>query len=161
MATITEIVTKWIEDKKEEVRQSYDAKGLKASGRFGQSLQTDVKQDATQLKAVLTGANYGYFMQHGRGKTLAGGGGALPLRVLIRQWIDDKGIVPHDNIPKDSLAFLIARKIHEQGIKVPNAHNPGGVFSDVFTPQSLKDLAAAVGDSFLKSATSEILGKFK
>jgi hypothetical protein len=42
------------------------------------------------------------------------------VRERIRQWIDDKGIVPRDaangrKTTKDELAFLIARKIHRQG----------------------------------------------
>ena len=158
MKLVSEIVTEWLEKKKDEVRMSYESKGLKASGRFGQSLAVDVVQNENKITARLTGNSYGYYMENGRGKTKGGGDGSL--RSIIRQWIDDKGIVPHDKITKDSLSYLITRKIHEQGIKVPNAYNQGGVFSDVFTPKSIKDLADQIGADYLKTVSSDIIKTF-
>lgn len=160
MATLQDILQKWLDDKKDEVRKSYEAKGLKASGSFGNSLATDLKVEPTKLTGVITGNDYGYFMQNGRRPTSGGGGGGTSLRDMIRQWIDDKGLVPKDNISKDSLAFLIARKIHRDGITVPNPHNTGGVFSDVFTPQSFSDLIKICGSEFLKNVKSDVIKTF-
>ena len=159
MPTINEIVTTWLDEKEGAVKQSYLSKGLKASGRFGESLENEVTTLPYSVNAKMTGLNYGYFMQNGREPT-KGGGGGVTLKEMIRQWIDDKGIVPKDNISLDSLAFLIARKIHRDGIKVPNKFNPGGVFSDVFTKKSIAELGTSIGSQFLLETKSNILKSF-
>lgn len=80
----------------------------------------------------------------GRKPTTGGGKGVL--KAKIRQWIDDKGIVPHDNISKDSLAFLITRKIHREG----NSLYPNG--SDL--------LSAIVTDKLISDIKNEIFLEF-
>ena len=58
--------------------------------------------------------------------------GKRPPLWIIRKWIEDKN-KQGATIPL-SAAYPIAKLIGEEGIKVPNKHNPGGVVSDVLNP---------------------------
>ena len=86
-----------------------DTSGVTASGNFNRSLS----YQQTDKELIITGAAYAGAIEFGRKPSSGGGSGVL--RGLIRKWIDDKGITPTGNISKDSLAYLITRKIHQQG----------------------------------------------
>jgi hypothetical protein len=92
-----------------DIRQSMDSSGVTASGNFNRSLT----YTQTDKELIIEGAAYAGAIEFGRKPS--GGGGSGVLKGLIRKWIDDKGITPTGNISKDSLAFLITRKIHQQG----------------------------------------------
>ena len=55
-----------------------------------------------------------------------------------KRWIEDKNR-RGANIPIEA-AYPIAKMIGEEGIKVPNDHNPGGVVSDVLNPARVLSL---------------------
>lgn len=76
----------------------------------------------------------------GRKPTTGGGNGAL--KRAIRVWIDDKGITPYGLISKDSLAFIIARKIHKEGT--------------LLYPQGSDLLSAIITDEFINKLKSDI-----
>jgi hypothetical protein len=86
-----------------------DSSGVTASGNFNRSLT----YTQTDKELIIEGAAYAGAIEFGRKPSSGGGSGVL--RGLIRKWIDDKGITPQGKISKDSLAYLIARKIHQQG----------------------------------------------
>jgi hypothetical protein len=92
-----------------DIRQSMDSSGVTASGNFNRSLT----YTQTDKELIIEGAAYAGAIEFGRKPSSGGGSGIL--RGLIRKWIDDKGITPQGNISKDSLAYLITRKIHQQG----------------------------------------------
>jgi hypothetical protein len=92
-----------------DIRQSMDSSGVTASGNFNRSLT----YTQTDKELIIEGAAYAGAIEFGRKPSSGGGSGVL--RGLIRKWIDDKGITPTGKISKDSLAYLIARKIHQQG----------------------------------------------
>jgi hypothetical protein len=96
-----------------DIRQSMDSSGVTASGNFNRSLT----YTQTDKELIIEGAAYAGAIEFGR-KPSSGGGGSGVLKELIRKWIDDKGITPTGNISKDSLAYLIARKIHQQGTAI-------------------------------------------
>ncbi len=101
---------------------------VNASGKLEKSIRFEV-QGAT---LTVFGEDYIWYLQNGRKPTQGGGDGSLKRK--IRQWIDDKGITPKDNISKDSLAFLITRKIHEEGTTIWKAGGSdlvSSVFNDV------------------------------
>jgi hypothetical protein len=104
-----DIIKSFAEKYIEDVRQSMDSSGVTASGNFNRSLA----YQQTDKELIITGAAYAGAIEMGRKPTSGGGSGVL--KALIRQWIDDKGITPQGKISKDSLAYLITRKIHQQG----------------------------------------------
>lgn len=133
METI-EIVTKWIEERQEDLISNYHQKGLKASGAF----ESGLKISKTENSVILTAPQHFGAMIYGRKKTTGNGDGSL--KKIILKWIDDKGITPSGKITKESLAFLIARKIHNDGITVPNRFNDGKLYSDTFTQDKIDEL---------------------
>ena len=95
---------------------------INASGKLERSVRYDVKDGVLRVYSL----NYIYYIEKGRKP------GKRPPRSAIRQWIDDKGITP-DGISKDSLAFLIQRKIGEEGTTI---YKQGGskLVADVIPP---------------------------
>lgn len=107
---------------RDDIEASYKAKGLMASGNFAKELKLVVSGN----NAKITAPRYVGAMEGGRAV------GKRPPLWIIRKWIEDKNR-QGANIPL-SAAYPIAKLIGEEGIKVPNSHNPGGVVSDVLNP---------------------------
>lgn len=105
-----------------DIEASYKAKGLMASGNFAKELKLVVSGN----NAKITAPRYVGAMEGGRAV------GKRPPLWIIRKWIEDKN-KQGANIPLTA-AYPIAKLIGEEGIKVPNSHNPGGVVSDVLNP---------------------------
>jgi hypothetical protein len=95
-----------------DISQSIEQSGISASG----NLQRSLRYEVTDNRLTVYAAPYAKTAEEGRGPTQKAGG---DLRSQIRRWIDDKGIIP-DGITKDSLAFLISRKIHREGTSLFN-----------------------------------------
>jgi hypothetical protein len=98
---------------------------VNASGRLADSIDYVV----TGSRLTIRGNDYIYYLENGRRP------GKRPPKDVIRKWIDDKGIVPRDNISKDSLAYLIARKMGEEGSTIYKAGGSdlvSGIFNDNF-----------------------------
>lgn len=107
---------------RDDIEASYKAKGLMASGNFAKELKLVVSGNS----AKITAPRYVGAMEGGRAV------GKRPPLWIIRKWIEDKN-KQGANIPLTA-AYPIAKAIGEEGIKVPNSHNPGGVVSDVLNP---------------------------
>lgn len=111
-----------------------------ASGNLEKTLNYEVENGVLKVYAN----QYIGALIFGRKPTTNSGNGVL--KVKIRQWIDDKGIVPKDNISKDSLAFLITRKIHRDGTAL--------------YPQGSDLLSAIVTDKLINDLKSDIFSEF-
>jgi hypothetical protein len=90
-----------------DIGTSLDSSGSTASGKTKQSIRFEYSGNSFKLY----GRAYIGALEFGR-KPASGGNGSL--RAALRQWIDDKGITPI-GISKDSLAFLIQRKMNAEG----------------------------------------------
>lgn len=128
--------------------ESYDKKGMRASGDFANSLRVEVNG----LSAKLYGNDYAQQLETGR---LAG---RFPPISAITKWIEDKGIAGRINgtISVSSLAFLIARKIAREGW---NREGYGGVelISEVITDERMQMIISKFGDAYVIEQTSEII----
>lgn len=140
--------------------QSYLQRNLKASGRFGKTLNV---QSPRLMQVQLWGELYTEALTNGRKPTENGAPPGMGiLRGLIRKWIDDKRIQPKDNISKDSLAYLITRKIHREGIHIPNVgkdgrmYNDGQLLSSVFTPSAYNQLKSELGKNYISDIQAKI-----
>jgi hypothetical protein len=129
--SLIQALNEWTASRMTDLKKSYRSEGLKASGNWERELTSNVDVSINRINIVIEGANYTEQLIRGRGKTKTSTRGNPTLREAIRQWIDDKGLNPTD-ITKDSLAFLISRKIHRDGIKVPNRYNSGTFIDRVF-----------------------------
>ena len=116
-----------------------------ASGRLAQSVRSEVKRSVLTIYAD----DYIYYLEKGRKP------GKKPPLQVIRQWIDDKGITPTD-ISKDSLAFLIQRRIGEEGTTIYQA---GGsdLVSGIFNEQLIDSIEREFAELVLAEINSDIL----
>jgi hypothetical protein len=109
----------------------------------------------------LWGASYFFFQEYGRGPSSSGSGkGQGPsLRVRIRHWIDEKRIQPID-ITKDSLAYIISRKIHEEGtLLFKGQAQKVGIEQSI--QESIKQFKPQVKERALLDLRSDIIKRFR
>ena len=129
--------------------KAYDAKGMRASGKWADSLQVE----SSPLSGVITGLNYSQQLETGRKA------GRFPPISSIEDWIRDKGISTID-ISISSLAFLIARKIAREGWK---REEYGGVelISEVVTDARMQSIIDKVGDVYAVEISTDIIKLIK
>ena len=86
--------------------------------------------------------------------------GKFPPISVITKWINDKNISPTDNISVSSLAFLIARKIAQEGTKY---FKDGGtdLIESVITPSRIQRIVDNVSEFHISSFVSDITNVFK
>ena len=144
---MNEIAVKEFELIKNDLILLYEAKGMRASGAFADSLEVVSKQNVIQLY----GLDYAEQLQFGREA------GSYPNIEAIKKWIIDKGVFAEalQKMKISSLAFLIARKIALFGWK---RERYGGVdlISEVITPERINDIINKIGISETVKLTSEI-----
>jgi hypothetical protein len=157
---IQDILNTWLASVQTDLIKNYDRLGLRASGRWANSLEPFTEITDKGIRTGILGQEYTGALENGRRPT-TGNAGTPTLREEIRIWIDQKGITPKDDISKDSLAFLIARKIHREGIKVPNKYNAGGLVSDVVTRARIKELSDQLSLFYIESFSSNVIKEFK
>ena len=131
---------------------AYDAKGMRASGNFADSLDVIIGD----TYAELWGDEYAEQLEYGRNS-----GGFPPLQD-IENWIVEKGVFNDvlQEIKLSSLAYLIARKIAQQGW---NRANYGGVglIIEVITEERLQMIIDMFGENELVSFSSDLIDIFK
>lgn len=153
MEEVKQLIQDYLNQSIKELKDNYIKMGLKASGNWPNELSSELKGDIN-FNAKILGPDYTYQLLHGRKP-----GTYAPVDV-IKKWIDDKGIVAND-ISKDSLAFLINRKIHDKGIIVPNQNNDGQLVNRVITDDSIDDLYQKITRLLLNKMKIEITNNLK
>ena len=151
---MNEILNKWGQVLTAKLKEDIKSKPItkygaaNASGKLHDSVTYEVDDRGLRILAF----DYAYFIEFGRGATRANGSGEL--RPKIRQWIDDKGIVP-DGITKDSLAYLITRKIHREGTEI---FKQGGttLLRDIFNDRLISDIESEIALSFQDAIIANI-----
>ena len=131
-----DIIQTWLNGRRDAMRQEYNSSGRKASGYFGEHIDVEMYDEGGRINTPL----YVGSLVFGR-KPTSGGGGGRSLYSMILDWIKVKGITPDNpKMTDNTLAYLISRKIHKQGIKVPNQFNDGKLIDNTFTAESVQDL---------------------
>jgi hypothetical protein len=151
--TLEEFDKKLISD----LRKSLDAAGTTASGKTKESLKSDITLDSYKLY----GRKFIFGLEYGRKPTSGGGNGSL--KGIILKWINAKGIIPKDKISKNTLAFLIARKIHREGDLLHRTNQnyrkmnkPTGIINSVINDGRIEALSKRLILDLVKSAKTEI-----
>ena len=146
--TIAEEVQKWLDDSKAKIIANYNRDNMRAYGSFEKSLRNEINETPGRLIATMVGAHHSLFVDQGRNA------GKRPPISAILQWIEDKRIVPTD-ISKQSLAFLIARKIGNEGWKPKNTY-PNGVISSVINQNEIDKLLISLSKVAKTNIRTEI-----
>jgi hypothetical protein len=148
----SQILSREFELLKKDLITAYDAKGMRASGKFADSLEVRVNG----LTAQLWGESYAQQLETGRRP------GAFPPISAIEQWIKDKGIANRiqGEISISSLAFLIARKIAQRGWK-REEHGGVELISEVVTDVRIQKIIDEVGVEQAMIYSTEIINLTK
>jgi hypothetical protein len=126
------------------------------TGRMSESLGYRIDEDGL---TIFSSEKYFTVLETGRKPTSAGASKGNPtLRESILEWIKNKPIASDIN-PK-SLAFLIARKIHEEGSLLYRQGGKSGVISDFINNERIKeDLINNLNEKFRDAVINEFINK--
>lgn len=140
---------------KAKLIDKYSELGLRASGKYEEELEEEIINN----KLIMWGAFHSQFMESGRNK------GKFPPRKAIEDWIEVKQGLPEVfREKKKQFAFLIARKIANEGIVVPNEFNAGEVVSSVvnsFLGDDLNEMLEELGIIWLRRIQSDVVQLLK
>lgn len=138
-----------------DLRDSYRRTKVNASGRLSRTTQPIVTEEDGRVELRIVVNAYGLLLEPGRGPTKKPGPGVL--RALIRKWIDDKGIRPKEaGMSKDTLAFLITRKIHKLGTKAYPNRGPKAI-SSVVNSVEVGKMEKEIADSALGTTIESLI----
>jgi len=152
---IAEKVKEYGDKAVKDLIDNYNKLGLRASGRYAKELKSVVTTSGTKTNLKITGPIEAYFMENGRRPNKIKTDGQIYfLCPIIKQWAEDKGFVL-------SSPWMTAKKIVNEGITVPNPHNPGGVISDVINDQWFAALNKIIGLDVITRIESDVLKQFK
>ena len=143
-----ETIQKWCDETRFKILDEYRNSGREASGEFGRSLETSIGTTPKGYSVKILGAKQAYWMENGRKP-----GGFPPIK-SVREWIKFKGIVAN-GISENSLAYLIARRIANEGYK----GKP--LVSNVLTDSWIKELLGMVMMGTIAEIKSDVLKQFK
>lgn len=153
--TTSDLLKKEFELIRDELVKRHDELKMRASGKWAKSLEIEITQTDGKSIAKILGEHYTEQLVFGREP------GKFPPVQDIEQWIIDKGIKPFDDKMKVStLAFLIARKIAEEGTQY---YKDGGtdLVESVITPQRIQKIIDQVKEINLETFTSNMLEQLK
>jgi hypothetical protein len=150
MESVDDILSLWMNDKKDELIQTYRDKGLKASGNFERNIFIEAKPNESSMLAP----KYIGALINGRKKNIKQDPESLKKWVgwagstFLKEWVDNKGL----SISPFAVAWGIAR----EGITVPNKYNDGRLLKDVFGKNSIDTLKNKIGNFYTTQTTSNI-----
>ena len=142
------ILSEQFELLKDDLIALYDAKGMRSSGKWADSLEVIAGEDTVKL----IGEEYSQQLETGRQP------GKFPPIADIKKWIIDKGVFATalQTISLSSLAFLIARKIAKNGWK---RERFGGIelISSIVTDERIQKIIDEVGNAQIIRVSTEII----
>lgn len=122
------ILVEEMESIKVDILTVYNASGKRTSGEFERGLELKFEPE----KSTLLG--YEYLAGRREGK--------MPPIKAIEDWLNAKGIKPiEDKMTVSSLAFLIARKIAQEGTRKESQLQ---IYKQVITPQRIQDIMTKI-----------------
>lgn len=127
------------------IKQEQTAQGRSALGRTAQSLEIEVDE----RNGILYGNSAVNTLETGRKSGKVPGG----FSQIIKEWMSDKGIFQAETeSKKNSIAFLIARKISKEGTLLSRQGGNSGVLSKAITEERItlfeRDILSKMGREF-------------
>lgn len=135
--TNDEIIKEEIDAILVDIIEVYNNSGRRVSGQFEEGLEAVYEHNKGTIK--------GFAYLAGRGATKAKGKSGEPtLQERILEWLKNRGIKPLKKKMKlRSLAYLIARKIHQQGTKRSEWLK---VYEQVITPERIDSIIDRISE---------------
>lgn len=121
-----------------------------ASGKLVNSVEIEYHDSGFRILAE----HYVYYLIYGRKP------GRFPNITAIRSWIQDRGI--KSELPINSLAYLIARKIAEEGSSVWRRYKgaDSGLLDDALSDERIDAFLEQFGDEIVSRVRSEVMVTF-
>jgi hypothetical protein len=145
--TNDEIIKEEIEAILDDIIDLYNKSGRKASEKFIEGLEAIYKPNQALIR--------GFVYLAGRGRTKKKGKAGEPtVQEQILKWLKIRGIRPIEkNMKLSSLAYLIARKIHEKGT---NRSEWLRIYELVITPERIDQIINRVSKLNVNKIVTEI-----
>lgn len=100
------------------------------------NLLRSIRFELTDTHLIIWGADYAYYVIYGRKPTQNKGTGKVKDEIL--KWIRAKGV--SSELKDETLAFLIARKIHREGSSIYIYNQMGsGIINNILSNKVLED----------------------
>ena len=138
---------------KQDLIEKHKELNMRASGQWENALRVEVAPiTGGGLRGIISGADYTYYMQHGRKA------GKMPPIQAIEQWILARGIRPiQEKMNTNALAWAIAKKIARDGTKRMQAGGTPAFIDAIITPERVRQIIEKVGYNYVATFTSEII----
>ncbi len=135
---------------------NYRKSPVNASGELDRSFEYRITDTGMEILAN----DYVYYLLYGRKP------GRKPPFQAIRDWIDQKGIVPNEgntSANMDSLAWAIVKSIANKGTSIYQtfAGSNSGLLDESFDPEALKQLEKELTEATLVRFESEVFQELK
>ena len=127
----------------DDIRRSVAEKNVNATGNLSRSLLFE----ATPDRLTVSAAGYVFTTEEGRGPSR---GGTEPgeLRRQIEVWLAAKNIPLWEGYTRKGQAFVIARKIHNEGTRLFRRGGNSGALSSVLNDELIEQITAKIADQY-------------
>jgi hypothetical protein len=149
--TNRELISQFLEAIRKDIIAEHIAQGQRASGRTLESFEVSSGNNSGQLLA----ADYVGVLEDGRRS------GKVPsnFAAIIQEWMKAKGIL---NVPNQGrIAFLIARKISQEGTKLFRSGGQSGVLSKALSPSRIDAFVGSFAEKYQEEVLSDMVEAFK
>jgi hypothetical protein len=152
------------DDSVDLLRELHERAGMRTTGSTLEAFGNEQKEDGSLLTQEIFGADHVGALEYGR-KPSGDGDGSL--KEIIYRWAEQKGLFAQfeKQYEKDGLAYIITRKIHNEGTLLfrtgKTFSGVSEVVSSAFTEARLKQLNERLGEAFMTEFSSEVLKSFK
>lgn len=154
MLEMRDIIFKFLNDLAFQIKAEQRAQGRNVTGKTALSLEPE----ATDTTGILYGNISALALETGRkaGKVPTG------FQAIIRKWMDDKGIFQAEKESrKNSIAYLIARKIKREGTVLYKQGGNSGVLSKAINEGTISTFEKEVLSRFGREIQNEVITTFQ
>lgn len=153
MLDVKEEILKFLNTLGFEIKANQLKQGRTASGKTAQSIYAEADDNT----GILYGNISALALETGRK------GGEVPFgfKSIILKWMDHKGIFQGETDSKrNSIAFLISRKIQKEGTLLHRQGGNSGVITQVITDKRIKEFETSVLFKYGREVQESIINSF-
>jgi len=143
-----------------EIFQQFADKVIPELQKFSKRFANSIESEVTNNELKILASPFIRTLIDGRRPTSPNAKTGNPtLQQIIRDWIDEKSIVPkvdkNGNIPtKDQLSWAISKSIHVKGDLLYRRGGGNNIFDSILTPQRIEDLLTLLSNRFYTEVIS-------